>query len=140
MQYSMPCVTIPESVHSVAVKQLSRVPSTLTLLRWLGAHVCAAESVAHAGRCTGCRTQVCWLCSAKLPATNPYSHFTANGCPNIGGGAAHSGGGVPAGAWARVPVSAASCPPWNRVCSQRVLLCTPVCSTKSSDECNGGTT
>lgn len=84
--------------------------SLLFALRWMEAHVCAAESVAYAGRCTGCKTQVCWLCGIKLPALNPYSHFTANGCPNVGGGAAHNGGGVPAGAWAKVPVSAASCP------------------------------
>ncbi|BDA42122.1 probable ATP-dependent RNA helicase DEAH11, chloroplastic at C-terminar half [Coccomyxa sp. Obi] len=54
-------------------------------------------------QCTGCRTQVCWLCGAKLPSPNPYAHFTANGCPSVGGGAAHNGGGVPAGAWARAP-------------------------------------
>ncbi|KAK9901691.1 hypothetical protein WJX75_008551 [Coccomyxa subellipsoidea] len=53
-------------------------------------------------QCTGCKTQVCWLCGLKLPATNPYSHFTSKGCPSVGGGEAHKGGGVPAGAWAGV--------------------------------------
>ncbi|EIE20626.1 hypothetical protein COCSUDRAFT_57197 [Coccomyxa subellipsoidea C-169] len=52
--------------------------------------------------CTGCKTQVCWLCGDKLPATNPYSHFTSKGCPNVGGGTALIGAGVPAGAWAGV--------------------------------------
>ncbi len=60
---------------------------------------------AHARRCTGCKTQVCWLCGDKLPATNPYSHFTSKGCPNVGGGTALIGAGVPAGAWAGVQVS-----------------------------------
>lgn len=60
--------------------------------------------LAHARRCTGCKTQVCWLCGLKLPATNPYSHFTSKGCPSVGGGEAHKGGGVPAGAWAGVQV------------------------------------
>lgn len=43
---------------------------------------------------------MCWLCGEKLPATNPYSHFTTKGCATYGGGQKHSGAGVPAGAWA----------------------------------------
>lgn len=41
----------------------------------------ASERKLPANRCTGCRTYVCWLCGKALPPTNPYSHFTANGCP-----------------------------------------------------------
>lgn len=54
-------------------------------------------------RCAGCRTQCCWLCGQKLPANNPYSHFTGKGCMAVGGGKPLQGGGVPAGAWARLP-------------------------------------
>ena len=54
-------------------------------------------------RCAGCRTQCCWLCGQKLPANSPYSHFTGKGCMAVGGGKPLQGGGVPAGAWARLP-------------------------------------
>lgn len=54
-------------------------------------------------RCSGCKTQCCWLCGKKLPATNPYSHFTSKGCAAVGGGAEAQGQGMPAGAWAVLP-------------------------------------
>jgi hypothetical protein len=54
-------------------------------------------------RCAECRTQCCWLCGQKLPAGNPYLHFTSNGCASVGGSQPVQGGGVPAGAWVGLP-------------------------------------
>ncbi|CAL5223005.1 g5454 [Coccomyxa viridis] len=63
------------------------------------------EKIAGCNRvqCSGCKTQCCWLCGKKLPALNPYSHFTDKGCGDVGGGAQAQGTGVPAGAWAVLP-------------------------------------
>mmetsp|Transcript_6708 Transcript_6708/g.18408 ORF Transcript_6708/g.18408 Transcript_6708/m.18408 type:complete len:695 (-) Transcript_6708:128-2212(-) len=34
-------------------------------------------------RCTSCDTHFCYRCGATIPAANPYSHFSAQGCPTF---------------------------------------------------------
>ena len=65
--------------------------------------------------CTVCRTNLCWLCGARLSSTNPYQHYKEKGpCANRIYGALAIVAPLPSLSTVRLP---------NKLSSYRICLC-----------------